>query len=37
MVTDFEDGGNLLNIIEGDDPLSNKEKIKIVTDLLNAL
>ena len=34
---DFEDGGNLLNIIELDDPLSNKEKIKIVTDLLNAL
>lgn len=33
----YEDGGSLLDIIKSEQQLSQKEKIKFITDMLNAL
>lgn len=37
IVMDFEDGGSLLDVIQRQVQLTPKEKIKIITDLLNGL
>lgn len=34
---DYEDGGNLLDIIKGDEFPTMKEKTKFLLDMLNAL
>lgn len=34
---DYEDGGSLLDVIHTEQKLSPREKIKIITDMLNAL
>lgn len=34
---EYEDGGSLLDIIKSEQQLSQKEKVKFITDMLNAL